>query len=115
VAIQFPFSNLATFIGGGGGCTGAGGSIGIDGPADCWNDCELQEEVTHASRIVSAAKAARRALVGDGLAVINVREQWRRTLGRGIDSSSGWMIKYRLSCGAAQQGHFSRGASISMG
>jgi hypothetical protein len=114
VAIQFPFSNLATFIGGGGGCTGAGGSIGIDGPADCWNDCELQEEVTHASRIVSAAKAARRALVGDGLAVINVREQWRRTLGRGIDSSSGRMTQYRLSCGAAQQGHFSRGASISM-
>jgi len=102
------------FIGGGGGCTGAGGSVGIDGPADCWNDCELQEEVTQASRIVSAARAARRALVGDGLAVINLREQWRRTLGRGIDSSSGWMSKYRLSCGAAQQGHFSRGASISM-
>jgi len=94
VAVQFPFSNLARFIGGGGGCTGAGGGVGIDGPADCWNDCELQEKVTHASRIVSAARAARRALVGDGLAVINVREQWRWVLGRGIDSSSGWMVKH---------------------
>ncbi|WP_423956452.1 hypothetical protein [Candidatus Binatus sp.] len=94
-------SNLATFIGGGGGCTGAGGSVGIDGPEDCWNDCELQEEVAHASRIVSAARAARRAVAGDGLAVIGVREQWRWMLGRGIDSSGGSMVKYRLSCGAA--------------
>ncbi|MGD1028865.1 hypothetical protein [Candidatus Binatus soli] len=54
----------------------------------------MQEKVTHASRIVSAARAARRALVGDGLAVINVREQWRWVLGRGIDSSSGWMVKH---------------------
>jgi len=101
VAIQFPLSNLATFIGGGGACTGAGGGVGIDGPVDCWNDSELQEEVVHASRIVSAARAARRALAGDGLAAVNVREQWRWTLGRGIDSSSGQMVKYRLSCGAA--------------
>jgi len=89
VAIQFPLSNLARFIGGGGGCTGAGGGFGIDGPVDCWNDSELQEEVMHASRMVSAARAARRALVGDGLAAVNVRERWRWMLGRGIDSSSG--------------------------
>jgi len=106
VAIQFPFSSLATFIGGGGGCTGAGGGVGIDGPGDCWNDCELQEEVTHASRIVSAARAARRALADGGLAAVNLREQWRRTLGRGIDSSSRWMVKYTLNCGAGQQSHF---------
>jgi len=69
-------SNLATFTGGGGGCTGAGGGVGIDGPA-FWNDCELQEEVMDASRIVSAARATRREPACDGLAVINVGEQWR--------------------------------------
>jgi hypothetical protein len=114
VAIQVPLSNLATFIGGGGGCTGAGGSIGIDGPADCWNDCELQEAVTHASRSASALRAARRALAGDGFAVIEVREQWRWMLGRGIDSSSGWITKYRLNCGAAQQNHFFAAGLMSM-
>ena len=67
---------------------GAGGGVGIDGPVDCWNDSEVQEEVMHASRIISAARAARRALAGDGLAAVNVREQWRWMLGRGIDSSS---------------------------
>jgi hypothetical protein len=107
-------SNLAIFIGGGGGCTGAAGSIGIDGPEDCWNDCELHEEVTHASTIVSAARAARRALAGGGLAAVNVGEQWRWMLGRGIDSSSGWMLKYRLSYGVEQQRPVSRAASISM-
>ena len=81
-------SNLATFIGGGGGCTGAGGGVGIDG-LEYWNDCELQEEVTHASRIVSAARATRRVLVAGRLVAISVREQWRWILERGIDSSSG--------------------------
>jgi hypothetical protein len=106
VAIQFPLSNLATFIGGGGGCTGTGGSAGVDVDAKYWNDCESQEEVTHASAIAIAAKAAQRALAGDGLAVIDVREQGRWMLGRGIDSSSGWIIEYRLNCGAAQQSSY---------
>jgi len=75
VAIQFPLSNLATFIGGGGGCTGAGGSVGICGPDDCWNDCELQEEVTHASKIARAARAMRPAQVAGGLAAVIVSER----------------------------------------
>jgi hypothetical protein len=92
VAIHLPLSNRATFIGGGGGCTGAGGGTGIDGPGDCWNDSELQEEAAHASRIAIEATAA----------VVEVRER-RRILGRGIDSSSGRMVEYRLSNAAAQQ------------
>jgi hypothetical protein len=64
-------------MGGAGACGGTGGSAGIDGPGDCWNDCELQEEVTHASRIASDATAA-----------AEVSER-RRILGRGIDSSNG--------------------------
>jgi len=96
VAIQFPLSSLATFIGGGGGCTGAGGATGIEGPVDCWNDCELHEEATHTNRIAIDAMAA--GEVSD----------WRR-IGRGIDSSGGRMVKYRLRCGAAQHSRDRRG------
>src|SRR5690242_6701266 len=87
VAIQFPLSSRATFIGGGGGCTGAGGGVGIAGPDCCWNDCESQDEITHVTTIANAVKVR-----------VRVRS-W--ILGRGIDSSSGRMVhEYRLCCGA---------------
>jgi hypothetical protein len=93
VAIQFPFSRRATFIGGGGGCGGVGGTTGTDSDAAYWNDCELQEEVTNANSIASAARAA-----------VEVSE-WRSILGRDIDPSGRKMAKYRLRCDAEQQGH----------
>jgi hypothetical protein len=79
------------FIGGGGGCTGAGGGTGIDGPDDCWNDCELQEDTTHAIRIASAATTADEVI-----------ERWL-IIGRGIDFSCGRMVEYRLRRAAEQQ------------
>jgi hypothetical protein len=81
-------SSRASFIGGGGGCTGAGGGTGIDGPGDCWNDSEPQEEITHAIRTAS-----------DATATVEVSE-WR-TLGRGIDSSPAKRtVEFRQRCGA---------------
>ncbi|MGA9725201.1 MAG: hypothetical protein WBQ86_22290 [Candidatus Binatus sp.] len=82
-------SNRATFIGGGGACGAYGISTGIDSDAAYWNDCELHEEATHASRIEATTAA------------VEVRERLL-ILGRGIDSSSGRMVEYRLSTGAAQ-------------
>jgi hypothetical protein len=73
---------------------GAGGGVGIAGPDDCWNDGELQEEATHATRSASDVSAA-----------VEVRE-WRR-IGRGIDSlPAKRMDKYRLRRSVAQHsGH----------
>src|SRR5258708_39492399 len=60
VANQFPSICRAGLIGGAGGCTGAGGSVGIEGPLLCWNDCELHPATRHTSTIASDVNARRR-------------------------------------------------------
>jgi hypothetical protein len=70
VANQFPSSWRAGFIGGAGGCTGAGGSVGIEGPLLCWNDCELHPATRHASTIANDVNARRREFKFDALALV---------------------------------------------
>src|SRR5260370_24131654 len=89
VANQFPSICRAGLIGGAGGCTGAGGSVGIEGPLLCWNDCELHPATRHASTIASDVNARRREF--DALApMMAVDERGRLILilipARGIGS-----------------------------
>src|ERR1700716_2747938 len=69
VAYQLPSICRAGFIGGAGGCAGAGGGVGIEGPLLSWNDCELQAAIRHASTkaIVTVVDEHGRSILARGI------------------------------------------------
>src|SRR5260370_41842635 len=68
VANQFPSICRAGLIGGAGGCTGAGVSVGIEGPLLCWNDCELHPGTRHTRTIARDANTRwRKFSIGSSL------------------------------------------------